>query len=384
MYIAIIICVGLPFFILWLTYKSLTLRKIGGIIIAYVLACVLSLSGVISDDVETHKIQTLIAQITVPLAIPLLLFSADIRSWTKLAPSFIKATICGFLACGLSVFGGFMILGHENSQLFSSVGGMLTGLYTGGNANLASLKIALNVDDSTYLLVSAYSTLASAIYLFLIIIVGKRLTSFILPKFDYNKTSKNIDVEIKNYDNELFFGLFKRENIGDFFRGLLLSILIIALSAGISLTVPSNMFQTVFILLITLFSLIASLNKKVRNINRTFEAGTFFIIIFSVAVASQVSLNSLMNVDGKIFWFTVFVTLACPIFHILLCALLRVDVDTVLTASISLICSPPFAPVMGGVLKNKSVIGPGIAVGLFGYAAGTYFGFLTAKLLLLM
>jgi uncharacterized membrane protein len=37
---------------------------------------------------------------------------------------------------------------------------------------------------------------------------------------------------------------------------------------------------------------------------------------------------------------------------------------------------------MGGVLHNKAVIGPGIAVGLFGYAIGTYFGFGLAKMLL--
>ncbi len=48
-----------------------------------------------------------------------------------------------------------------------------------------------------------------------------------------------------------------------------------------------------------------------------------------------------------------------------------VDTDTTLTTSISLICSPPFAPVMGSALGNKAVIGPGIAVGLFGYAIGT-------------
>jgi uncharacterized membrane protein len=37
---------------------------------------------------------------------------------------------------------------------------------------------------------------------------------------------------------------------------------------------------------------------------------------------------------------------------------------------------------MGSVLHNKAVIGPGIAVGLFGYAAGTYLGFCVAKMLL--
>ena len=64
--------------------------------------------------------------------------------------------------------------------------------------------------------------------------------------------------------------------------------------------------------------------------------------------------------------------------------IIRIDTDTTLTTSISLICSPPFAPVMGSALGNKAVIGPGIAVGLFGYAIGTYMGFGIAQLLLVL
>lgn len=384
MYIALIICIGLPFFILWLTYKSLILRKIGSIILAYILACLLSITGIIGDDAESHRVQMAVAQATVPLAIPLLLFSSDIKSWAKLAPSFIKSTICGFLACALSITVAFLILDKHNNQTFSAVGGMLTGLYTGGNANLASLKIALGVDDSTYLLVSAYSTVSSAIYLFFILTVGKNIARLTMPKFDTTQIINNNDIVLEKHDNELFMGLFKRDNLPDFLRGLILSILVIAIGAAIAYLAPKNMFQTIFILAITMISIAASFNKRVRKIKRTFELGTFFIIVFSVAVASQVSLKSLMDVDNQIFWFIIFATLTTPIIHMVLCALFKVDADTALTTSISLICSPPFAPVMGETLKNKSVIGPGIAVGLFGYAAGTYFGFAISKMLLLL
>jgi uncharacterized membrane protein len=142
------------------------------------------------------------------------------------------------------------------------------------------------------------------------------------------------------------------------------------------------MFQSVFILGISLLSVLASMNKRIRSLKRTFEAGTFFILIFSVAVASQVSLGTLKNINPDIFMFTTVATLGALFFHVLLSAIFRVDTDTTLTTSISLICSPPFAPVMGGALHNKAVIGPGIAVGLFGYAAGTYIGFGLAKMLL--
>jgi uncharacterized membrane protein len=264
----------------------------------------------------------------------------------------------------------------------ANIGGMLTGLYTGGNANLASLKMALGVDDATYILVSAYSTVMSAIYLFLVIIVGKKALLHFMPDFKEDKNMEETPLQIENHEHELFLGLFRKDNLKHLGIGLLLTIAIIFIGAGIASLCPKGMFQSIFILCISTLSILASLNKQVRRLKRTFEAGTYFILIFSIAVASQVSLKTLTEIDPDIFIFTTIATLGTLFFHVLFNALFRIDTDTPLTTSIALICSPPFAPVMGSVLHNKAVIGPGIAVGLFGYAAGTYLGFCVAKMLL--
>ena len=147
---------------------------------------------------------------------------------------------------------------------------------------------------------------------------------------------------------------------------------------------PKNMFQTIFILAISTLAIIASCFKRVRAMERTFEAGTYMILVFSIAVASQVTTGTLSNINPHIFLFITIATLGSLLMHVLLSALFRIDTDTTLATSISLICSPPFVPVVAGVVKNKSIIGPGIAVGLFGYAVGTYVGFLLAQLLLLI
>ena len=56
--IVILICVFAPLGILWLTYKSVLLRKVGSIIIAYVIGCTLGLTGLIPDTEEMHAVQT--------------------------------------------------------------------------------------------------------------------------------------------------------------------------------------------------------------------------------------------------------------------------------------------------------------------------------------
>lgn len=383
-YIIIALCLFTPLLILWLTWKFPFLNKVGTIIIAYVIGCLLGLTGLIPDTPEVHKVQTDIATYTIPFAIPLLLFSADIKSWTKLAPSFIKSTLLGILGCCLAVTIGFLICHGGDKETFAAIGGMLTGLYTGGNANLASIKVALGVDDTVYIITSAYSTVLSAVYLIFVILFGKRVLRLLLPDFKYDKNNSNGSVTVKNYDNELFYGLFRKKNLPTLGQSLALTILIIAGGAGIALLCPKDMFQTIFILGISTLAIIASTNKRVRSMERTFEAGTYLILVFSIAVASQVNTNTIGNIDPRIFLFITIATLGSLVMHVLLSALFRIDTDTTLASSISLICSPPFVPVVAGAVKNKAIIGPGIAVGLFGYAVGTYVGFFLAKFLLLL
>ena len=380
----IAVCLFTPLLILWLTWRFPVLNKVGSIIIAYVIGCLLGLTGLIPDTPEVHKVQTDIATYTIPFAIPLLLFSSDLKSWTRLAPSFIKSTLFGILGCCIAIVIGFLICAGDDREAFASIGGMLTGLYTGGNANLASSKMALGVDDTTYIITSAYSTLLSAVYLFFVIIFGKRVLRLLLPDFPKDKVAPSGDVEMKNHDNELFYGLFRRNNLRTLAQALLLTVIIIAVGAGIALLCPKRMFQTVFILAISTLAIIASTFKRVRTMERTFEAGTYLILVFSIAVASQVTTGTLGNIDPHIFLFITIATLGSLLIHVLLSALFRVDTDTTLATSISLICSPPFVPVVAGAVKNKTIIGPGIAVGLFGYAVGTYVGFLLAQLLMLI
>lgn len=380
----IAVCLFTPLLILWLTWRFPALNKVGTIIIAYVIGCLLGLTGLIPDTPEVHKVQTDIATYTIPFAIPLLLFSSDLKSWMRLAPSFIKSTLFGILGCCIAIVIGFLICAGDDREAFASIGGMLTGLYTGGNANLASIKMALGVDDTTYIITSAYSTLLSAVYLFFVIIFGKRVLRLLLPDFPKEKVAPSGDVEMKNHDNELFYGLFRRSNLRTLAQALLLTVIIIAVGAGIALLCPKRMFQTVFILAISTLAIIASTFKRVRTMERTFEAGTYLILVFSIAVASQVTTGTLGNIDPHIFLFITIATLGSLLMHVLLSALFRIDTDTTLATSISLICSPPFVPVVAGAVKNKTIIGPGIAVGLFGYAVGTYVGFLLAQLLLLI
>lgn len=371
----IAICILSPLFIMWLTYKYDILNKIGSIILAYALGCILGLTGLIPSTEEVFKLQNNIASASIPFAIPMMLYSANIKAWTKLAPSFVKSLIFGLIGCTSAITVGFLIFGQENSDMYARIGGMLTGLYTGGTANLASLKIALGVPDDIYLQVHTYSMVVSAIYLLFVVVFGQKALSFVLPRFKADKTKEDSKITLENHESELFYGLFTRENMPNLGKSLLLTVIIIAIGGGIAWLCPDNMFMAIFILVISLLSILSSLNGKVREIKRTFELGTYFILVFSVAVSSQINIGMFENIDMTFLLFTIIVTMGALLIHILISAIFRIDTDTTLTTSIALTCSPPFVPVISGALRNRAILGPGIAVGLIGYAVGTYLGF---------
>jgi uncharacterized membrane protein len=107
----------------------------------------------------------------------------------------------------------------------------------------------------------------------------------------------------------------------------------------------------------------------------------YLIYVFSFAVASMASLDTLAGTDIVLPAFiaaTVFGSLAL---HALLCRLARIDVDTFLVTSVAAICSPAFVPLVARSLGNPSLLLSGITTGIIGYAVGTHLGIGLALLL---
>jgi hypothetical protein len=88
--------------------------------------------------------------------------------------------------------------------------------------------------------------------MFFVIVFGKKTLGLILPAFKDDRETVDIDLKIENHDSELFLGLFRRDNLKDLGKALLLTVIIIILGAGIAMLFPKEAFQSVFILSISL------------------------------------------------------------------------------------------------------------------------------------
>ncbi len=365
-----------PLLLLWLCYKYSFIDKIGPVLLAYILGIILVSSGVVKGD-EIEKVQDTIMSICIPIGIPLLLYSSDLKKTLVLAPKTLLSLVAALISILVVVTIGYVVF-NNGDESFYKVAGLLCGVYTGGTPNLAALKMALNVEPSTYIAVHTYDMFFSTLHLFLLMTFGKKLFEMLLPKFLKTDFS---NIVMEDEEKELFDGIFKVQHRWPLFKALGLTILIVAVGGGLMFLVGEKSKMAVFILSITTLSILASFNKKVNAIPKTFNLGMYFILVFSVVVASKLNLSQLTQINTSLFYFVGMAVVFTTVLHVLLSKIFNVDADTVIITSVSLICSPPFVPVVAGAIKNKEVIIPGITVGIIGYAIGNYLGYLMSELL---
>ena len=365
-----------PALILKACKKFPLLRKIGSIAIAYILGILLGLSRLLPENF--FAIQDLLTSITVPLAIPLLLFPSKIKDWFHLAGPTFKALMVGMFSVLLTVAVGYQIFKPVADAEFWKVGGLLVGVYTGGTPNLASLKVMLDVSPDTYLLVHSYDLIIGAFYFLFLITIGQRFFNFFLPKF--KKSLKSSNIEDQDFE-ESYDVLFQKTALWPIIKVFGLALLIVAISGGIAMLFPENYLMIVVILGISTFSILASLIPGVNKVEQSFDLGMYLILVFSIVVASMVDLSNLAAANFELVGYLSFVIFGSLILQLIISKFTKTDTDTLMITSTALICSPPFIPVVAGALKNREILVPGITIGIIGYALGNYLGFLMSELL---
>ena len=385
-YLILALYVLIPIAIIECFKRAKWMRKIGTVVAAYAIGIIFALTGFVHFEAGTEaavtfsKLQSTLMSVTVPLAIPLMLFNCDFRLWTKALPKTIWSLVGGISAVLIAVVSGYFIFRTPEIPEFNKVAAMMTGIYTGGTMNFNALGASLGVDKTLMAIVLAFEMVLTTPYIFFIIGGGYKVFRKILPYNDVTRRGRT-DEEIASKDVENYGGMFAKENVGGMFAGLGLSVLFLAIGAGLALLITGTLNELVVILTITTLSIIASFFKKVRELPKTFELGMFFILIFSVIVASLFDIHSVNGGSLMIGLFVAWIMIIAAGLHLLFCRIAHVSGDLFCVSQIALLCSPPFVPPVVGAMQNKKVLISGIVIGLVGYAIGTYLGVLIAFIL---
>jgi uncharacterized membrane protein len=361
------------------------IQMIGTVVLAYAVGIIASLCGVFqfADPLAAQaftKLQSTIMSVAVPLAIPLMLFNCDFKLWTKALPKTAWALVTGIAAVLVAVLSGFFIFRNFVPEP-AKVSAMMTGIYTGGTMNFNALGASLGVDRSVMAIVLAFQMVITTPYIFFLLGGGYKIFRKLLPYKDVTHKGRTDEENVETADVENYRGMLKKENFFGMLKGLGLSIVFLAIGAGLALLITGTLNELVVILTITTLSIIASFFKKVRELPKTFELGMFFILVFSVIVASMFNINSVNGGSLYVGGFVLWIMGVAVVLHLILCRVAKVSGDLFCVCQVGLLCSPPFVPPIAGAMKNKKVLISGIVVGLVGYAMGTYLGALLAWLL---
>jgi uncharacterized membrane protein len=422
MWIILILLLGyflLPVLLIYLTHVSVTMRKIGAVVLAYAVGLILGninlfprgsdfyrslvsatsknflpgeeiipyleAGNLTQGDLLVNQIastQDMLTNITVLIAIPLLLFSLDLKRWLHLAGEAFKSLILALVSLFLAIIIGFLIWGNSIPQS-AEVGGLLVGVYTGGTPNLAILRLALQVDQEIYLLTHTSDVVIGAIFLLFLMTVAQRIFNTFLPHFRDSKKHRAICTIVKESDGlDNYLGMLNFKSFLRLGAALLLSIAILGIAFGLSTLFDAKHETTIIVVSVTTLGILASLVKRINAIEYTFQFGMYFIIVFSLGLASLANLRVLMETISLGLFLYVFVAVfGSMVIHVILSKIFKVDTDTTIITITALTYSAPFVPAVAAAIRNKEVIISGLAVGTLGYAFGTYGGLLMAALL---
>lgn len=376
--LCLVFCLA-PAGVLWVCKKVSFLGKIGPVLLLYLLGVIIGNIGIKPEGMAT--LQDIMSSAMVPLAIPMMLFGCTFR--LRETKQQLKALLTGLSAVVIAVIGGYLIFGR-NIDEGAKIGGMLTGVYTGGTINLAALKTMLGVKNETYILLNSYDMLISFLYLTFLMTIGIKLFRKILPFKPDDAGNKKGKAETLEEEGD-YRGLYTRSGLEDAGKLLGVTLMICAGSAGVALLFPQGAFMVIFILMLTTLGLACSFIKPIHNLKHSYNIGMYFIYIFCIVVASMADLSNL-NLTGSLnlLGYLLFAVFGSLFIQALLARIFRIDADTMVIASVTFINSPPFVPMMAAAMKNRRVLVTGLTLGIIGYAVGNYLGFLISELLKLL
>jgi uncharacterized membrane protein len=378
-----------PVLVLYLCNRYPTVDKIGAVILCYAAGILIGNVGLLPEG--GAKTVNLVMTIAIPLSLPLLLFSMDIRKWPRLAGKTLFSMVLATLSIVITSFICFLIFRDSLPEGWK-IAGMLMGVYTGGTPNLAAIGTALKVDPTTFIMVNAADVVFSSLYIFFLVTIAQRVFLLVLPPF---KKTTAPGQEMAGGDFTDYSGIFSRAKLPPLLAAFGLSILIFAVSAGVMYGLPVvlsrilssfdpekyKLFEiAVIVLMITTLGILASLVPKIRSIDKTFQLGMYIILVFCTAVGSLADLAKLLTTAPEIMVFVGICVFGTLILQVLLSIPFKIDADTTIIVSTSAICSPPFVPVVAGALKNKEIVISGVTTGIIGYAIGNYLGITLAYL----
>ena len=375
--LTILLCV-LPAGVVWLCNRVSVLGKLGPIMVLYAVGMVVGNLPVLGAYLK--PLQDVLPNVMIPLAIPMMLYGS--RFSRREAGLQLRIVVSGFLSVCVAVVVGYLLFGH-NVDEGAEVGGIITGMYTGGTLNAAALQVIFRIKSEMFVLINSYDIIISFLYFVFLFSVGIKMFRALYGQSRKRVVEGTSADEMQSADtSSQYHLLLQRSGLRQLARIVAVTLVVVAVSALVALAFSEEWFMVVFILMLTMLGVASSFVKRVREMTLSYDVGMYLIYIFSLTIASMADFSSL-DLRGGInqFAFMTVAVILSLLIHAVVCRLMLVDADSMMISSVAFINSPPFVPMAAVAMRNKSVIVTGLGAGIMGYALGNHLGVLMSELL---
>lgn len=364
------------------TYKWAS--KVTGAIIGLVLAMFLANINVIPTSATTYDV---VWDYVVPLAIPLLLFNANIKRIWRESGRVVIMFLLSAVGTIVGVFVSFIILRNSIPDLYK-MAAMMTGSYMGGGVNFVAMAESFGTDAEWVSALVVADNLLMALYFFVLLAIPS--ISFFRRKFSHphiDEVEGKVDVKEGETLAAQYWGR-KEISLRDIAFAVALSFVIVWISTEVAnflgniiptgnfiLDLFNGLLGNKYLIMTTLTMILAtSAPNFMGNIHGSQEIGTFLIYIFLVVIGVPASLKLILTRAPLLLLFTGIIVVINMVVSLILGKLFKFSLEEILLASNANIGGPTTAAAMAIAKGWNKLVGPIILAGILGYIIGNYLG----------
>ena len=355
--------------------------KVTGCVLALIGAMVLSNLNIIPLDAPAYDF---VWSYVVPLAIPMLLFNANIKKiWKESGKLLVIYLLSGVGTIVGGLLGYFLLRGGIKDLAYAVP--MMIGTYTGGSVNLVAMSDAFGASGELVSTSVVADNLLMAIYFFVLIAIPA--SNFFLSNYKHPLIDEQQKDGQSNAGSAAYWTA-KPVALKDVAATFALSFVIVALSDAIAgylsglipttnfgFTLLNGLFGNKYLIITTLTMLLATfLPNQVGNIAGAQEVGTYLIHIFFAVIGVPASIYLIVTKAPLLLVFCAIIVLVNMLFSFLFGKLFGFSIEEIIIASNANIGGPTTAAAMAIAKGWNALIIPAILVGTLGYVLGNYYG----------